>query len=194
MRHWLFHPVLFYPLAIAFAVFVIAVSVKPQSWPRPPTPVAAERAEGALVFAGPGFNAPDDPPEQHMTVTRDFFGHPKTLRIAVLPDQPAPTPNEEGVRRLLTPADAAFIGDKPVTVEVTYIALPVNAASGLSVSLQGIGPAEWVTQQTPPLPGTLRFELPPQIAVNAIGLRAISDSDDYAYGLEITRIRIIPHA
>lgn len=194
MRHWLFHPVIFYPVAILLAALVIAISIRPQSFPRQPVPVAAARDNGALVFAGAGFDAPDDPPEQHMTVTRDFWGHAETLRIAVLANQPPPTPAEEGVRILLTPADAALIEDKPVTVEVSYNALPVNAASGLAVSLQGIGPADWMIQPTPPQPGTLRFELPAQMAVNAIGLRAMSDSNDQAYGLEITRIRIVPHA
>jgi hypothetical protein len=36
--------------------------------------------------------------------------------------------------------------------------------------------------------------LPAQSTVNAIGLRAVSTGSDQAYGLEITRIRIIPHA
>ena len=40
---------------------------------------------------------------------------------------------------------------------------------------------------------TLRFELPAQTAVSAIGLRALSDNDDQAYGLEITRVRVTPH-
>ena len=77
---------------------------------------------------------------------------------------------------------------------VTYTPSPVNAASGLAVSLQGGGPAEWVAQDIPPQPNTVRFELPAQEAVNAIGLRALSSNNDQAYGLEITRIRVIPRA
>lgn len=194
MRHWLFHPLIFYPLAALIAVLVIGVSIRPQSWPRPASPVAAVEAQGALIYSGEGFNAPDDPPQQHVTVTRDFMGRPHTLRIAVLPDQPGPAATEEGVRILMTPQDAAKIDGKPVTVEVSYNALPVNAASALAVSLQGEGDASWATLPTPPQPGTLRFELPARARVNAIGLRALSDADDQAYGLEITRIRIIPHA
>ncbi|WP_395646223.1 hypothetical protein [Terricaulis sp.] len=194
MRNWLFHPLIFYPLAVLLAVVVIAISVKPQAWPRPPAPVAAQHAQGALTYAGEGFNAPDDPPQQHLTVTRDFIGRPLTLRIAVLPNQPSPAPAEKGVLILMTPQDAAAVSDRPVTVEITYNALPVNAANALAISLQGEGDASWVTQPTPPLPGTLRYELPARAGVNAIGLRAISNADDYAYGLEITRIRIIPHA
>lgn len=194
MRNWLFHPLIFYPLAALLAVLVIAISVRPQAWPRQPAPVGAVQEQGALVFERAGFNTPDTSPEQNMTVTRDFWGRPQSLRIAVLPNQPPPTPAEQGVRILLTPQTAALIGDHPVTVDVSYNPLPVNAASGLAVSLQGIGPSDWVIHEAPSESGTIRFELPPQMAVNAIGLRAMSDADNEAYGLEITRIRIIPHA
>jgi hypothetical protein len=194
MRHWLFHPLIFYPLAIVFAALLIGFSLQPQRWAHDAGPVAAQQAEGALVYRGAGFNRPDSSPEQYMTVVRDFLGRSRALRIAVKPDQSPPTPAERGVRVLMTPDDAARIEDRPVTVEVTYTPSPVNAASGLAVSLQGGGPAEWVAQDIPPQPNTVRFELPAQEAVNAIGLRALSSNNDQAYGLEITRIRVIPRA
>jgi hypothetical protein len=193
MRNWLFHPLIFYPLALLFAAFVIAVSLKPQSWPRPPAPVAGELAEGSIVFRGSGFNAPDVGAEQEMFVVRDLWGRPQGMRIAEKPGQPPPTPTEKGARILLTTEQAAMINQRPVTIEVSYNPLPVNAASGLAVSLQGNTPSAWVSQPAPPQPATLRFELPAQIAVNAIGLRALSDQDDQAYGLEITRVRVTPH-
>jgi len=194
MRHWIFHPLLFYPLAALAAALVIAVSIQPQAWPRAPAPVSGQVADGVVVLQGPGFNSPDDSPEQYMTVERDFWGNALSLSIAQLPGQPPPTPAEQGVRILLTPETIALIDDKPVRVEVSYLPLPVNPASGLAVSLQGIGPAEWVSQPAPPQPGTLLFDLPPQFAVSGIGLRALSEGTDQAYGLEITRIRIAPRA
>ena len=194
MRHWLFHPLIFYPLAILVAALLIGVSLQPQRWAREAGPVAAQQAEGALVYRGAGFDSPEASPEQHMTVVRDFLGRPQALRIAVKPDQPAPTPAEHGVRVLMTAEDAARIEARPVTVEITYTPSPVNAASGLAVSLQGSGPAAWVAQDIPPQPNTVRFDLPAQAAVNAIGLRALSSNSDQAYGLEITRIRVIPRA
>lgn len=194
MRHWIFHPLIFYPLAIITAAFLIAVSLQPQKWARPPAPVQAQTIEGAMVFAGRQLNSPDSSPEQHMTVVRNFWGEAQALRIAVKPNQPAPTPAERGVRILMIPEDAARIDDRPVTVEITYTPSPINAATGLAVSLQGIGPAEWVSQDVLPQPATVRFELPAQFAVNAIGLRALSTDNSQAYGLEITRIRVIPHA
>jgi hypothetical protein len=192
MRHWLFHPLIFYPLAIVVALLLVAASLQPQKWPRAPAAVSAEIADGALIYAGGGFNSPDPSPEQHMTVVRDVWGRPQALRIAVKPNQPPPTPAERGVRILMTAEDIARIDDRPVTVEVSYTPSPVNAATGLAVSLQGIAPAEWVAQDIPPQPNTVRFELPAQFAVNAIGLRALSANHDQAYGIEITRIRVIP--
>jgi hypothetical protein len=194
MRNWLFHPLIFYPLAIVFAVLVITISVRPQSLPRDPAPVAGRVVENALVYAGPGFDSPANSAEQNMTVTRDFWGRPRTLRIAVLPNHAAPTPAEQGVRVLLTPQDAARIANRPVTVEVSYNPLPVNAAQGLAVSLQGSGATAWVGQTIRPQPATVRFELPPQTEVNAIGLRALNEGAEAAFGLEITRIRVIPRA
>ncbi|UPT62189.1 MAG: hypothetical protein M0D54_17720 [Hyphomonadaceae bacterium JAD_PAG50586_4] len=194
MRSWLFHPLVFYPLAIIFAAFVIVVSLQPQAWPREPAPVAAHVVDGALVFEGAAFNSPAVGPEQRMTVVRDFWGNAQALRIAQLPGQPLPTPAEQGVRLLLTPEHAALLEDKPVTIEVTYNPLPINMASNLAVSVQGIGPAEWVSLAMPPEPGRLSFEAPAQFAVNGIGLRALSGSEDQAYGVEITRVRVTPHS
>lgn len=194
MRNWFFHPLLFYPLVAILAGLVIAASLKPQAWPREPAPVAGVLEDGVLVLERSAFNSPAVGAEQEMTVTRDYWGRALTLRIAQKPGQPPPTPAEQGVRILLTPERAALLEDKPVTVEVSYLPLPVNAAAGLAASVQGIGPAEWVSQGTPPQPGTARFVLPAQFEVNGIGLRALSVLPDQAYGLEITRIRIIPGA
>ncbi len=193
MRIWFFHPLIFYPLAAVLALLVIAVSVRPQSWPREPAPVAARVDDGALIYSRDAFDAPAPSPDQNMTVVRDFWGQPQNLRIAVLPDQPAPAPAVRGVRILMTPEDAALIESRAVRVEVAYNALPVNAASGLAVSLQGAGPAAWVSQEIQPEPSVARFELPPQRGVNAIGLRALHEGGSQAFGLEITRVRVIPH-
>jgi len=193
MRNWLFHPLVFYPLAILFAAFVIFVSVKPQAWPRAPAPVTAQVEDGALVFAGAGFNSPDTGPEADVFVTRDFWGRAQSLRIAQKRGQPAPTAAQHGARILLQPEQAAMLANRPVTVEVTYNPLPVNAASSLAVSLEGDAPIQWASQPSPPQPNTLRFELPAQAGVSALGFRAISNEPDQAYGLEITRVRVTPH-
>ncbi|GAM97995.1 hypothetical protein U91I_01625 [alpha proteobacterium U9-1i] len=192
MRNWLFHPLIFYPLAALFAALVIAVSIEPQKWARPAAPVEGAIVQGALVLEGAAFNSPDDSPEQEMTVVRDFLGRAQTLRIAVKPEQPAPTPAEQGIRVELSPNAAAVIGERPVRIEVSYNPLPVNPADALAVSLQGIAPADWVTQPIPPQSGMVAFDVPASTAVNAIGLRAISAGEGQTYGLEITRIKVIP--
>ncbi|MGE0742071.1 MAG: hypothetical protein AB7O98_12075 [Hyphomonadaceae bacterium] len=194
MRHWTFHPLVFYPLAALLAAAFILISLKPQAWPREPAPVAGQVVDGSIVFEGMGFNTPDDSPEQDMTVERDFWGNPLALHIAQLPNQPLPTPAEQGVRILMTPEQLAMIEDKPLTIEVSYEPLQVNPSSALAVSIQSIGPATWITQTTPAEPSTVRFEMPAQFAVTGIGLRAIAGGADQAYGIKITRIRITPHA
>jgi hypothetical protein len=194
MRIWLFHPLIFYPIAALFAAFLIVVSVKPQSWPRAPAPVAAAVSGGTLTVAGDGLGAPQPGPGQNLTVVRDFWGHASALRIAQLPNQAPPGANEDGVRVLLSPETARLLDGKPVSVEVTYNPLAINAASGLALSLRGQAPAPWISRTTPPQSGRLRFELPAQARVTAIGLRALSSGGNEAYGLEITRMRISPRA
>jgi hypothetical protein len=195
MRSWVFHPLIFYPLALILAVLAVTVSLKPQAWPREPAPVAAATAQGALVYAGEAFNSPQPSSDQNLTVIRDYWGKARTLRIAVHQDHPQPpTPNDRGARLLLTPQDAAALNGRLLTVEVSFDALPVNAAQALAVSVQGDGPVAWASQPLPNENATLRFELPAQTNPNAIGLRAINAGGDAAFGVEITRIRIIPHA
>jgi hypothetical protein len=193
MRSWIMHPLVFYPLAILLAALVIAISLEPQSWPRPPAPVSGERTGDSLVLERDAFNAPAVGPDQHVTVVRDFWGRPQTLRIAVEPNAPAPGPQDQGVRILLGRQAAAAIAERAVTVVVSYSPLPVNAASGLAIAVEGAGPPTWVTRQAPPQTGALRFVLPPQTGANAIGLRAIASGEREAFGLEITRILVTPH-
>jgi hypothetical protein len=195
MRHWLFHPLIFYPLAILIAAAAIVLSLRPQSWPREPAPMAAVLDGEWLVYQGEGFNAPAQGSEE-MTVVRDWFGRPLRLRIAQPLEQAVapPAPQDEGALLLISPEVSAAISDRPVTIEVSYNPLPVNAANQLAISLRSSdgGPSPWVTQTAPPETATLRFALPARTAVNAIGIRPISNLGDMAYGLEITRIRIMP--
>lgn len=195
MRHWLFHPLIFYPLAILLAAAAIVVSLRPQAWPRDPAPVEAVQDGQWLVYQGEGFNSPDHGTEE-VTVVRDWFGRPQRLRVAQKPEQAVapPTPEEQGALLLITPDVSAAISDRPVTVEVSFNPLPVNASNQLAISLRSSdnGPSPWVIQAAPPETATLRFNLPARSAVNAIGIRPVSNLGDMAYGLEITRIRIMP--
>jgi hypothetical protein len=86
------------------------------------------------------------------------------------------------------------IDGKTLTIEVTYNPLPLNAATAMAVSVQGIGPAEWVTMSAPSPPqGPLTFEVPPQLAPEGIGIRVLAGQTQEAFGLEITKIKVTPH-
>lgn len=195
MRTWLLHPIVFYPLAAVLAALVIAISIRPQSWPRSPAPVGGQTAGAALVLTQASFDAPTSDPAQNLYVTRNFLGQAQTLRIAIHQNMGAPGPGDHGIQILLGPNAAASLVGRPATVLVTYNPLAVNAATGLAVSFQGAGPTVWVAQDAPPQHGTLRFEVPAQTGVTGVGLRAISSNANQreAYGLEITRISITPH-
>jgi hypothetical protein len=195
MRTWLLHPIIFYPLAALIAVLMIAVSIRPLSWPRDPAPVSVQHAGASIVLAAAAFDAPAPDPQQNLYVTRNFLGQAHSLRIAVLPNQAAPGPNDHGVRILLAPEAASALDGHAATVLITYNPLAVNAATGLAVSLQGSGPTQWLTQTAPPQHGILRFEVPAQTGVTAIGLRTLNANGTQAeaYGLEIARISITPH-
>lgn len=192
MRNWFFHPLVFYPLVLILAAAVVLFSLRPLDWAKEPAPQAGEINEGVLVLRGEDFDAPSGSPDQEFNVRRTAFGQAQTLTIAVLPNMPPPTPAERGVRILLAPEAAALLDNKPVFVDVSYRPLPVNNAPQLAVSLQGISPAEWVIQPLTEQAGVLRFELPAQFALEAIGLRAISTETDQNYGLEILEIRVTP--
>lgn len=193
MRHWLFKPFIFYPLLLIASAFIVLASLNPLGWPRPEHAVSGAMADGALVLQGDDLGAPAPSPEQRLYVVRDLWGHAEGLRVGVLPDQPAPTAAETGVRIMLSPEAAAFVEDKPVRVDIDYRPIPVNMATGLAVSLQGIGPADWISQPISPETGSVSFELPPQFAVDAIGLRALHEEEaDSNFGLEIVRIRVTP--
>lgn len=191
MRHWLLHPLVFYPLVAVAALLLVAISLKPQAWPRAPAAVAGAEVNGALVLAGDALGAPESDPAQHIFVDRDFWGRALSLRIAILPRQTAPTPSDTGVRILLAP-EAGSALQAGAVAEVTYNPSAVNAASGLALSLQGADATQWVTATLEPQPGVVRFTLPAQTNPTALGLRAITSGADQAYGVEITRIRLLP--
>ena len=194
MRSWLFHPVIFYPLAAILAAGAILISLQPQAWPRPPAAVEGRTDQGVVVLDGEALGAPTGDRAQSYRVVRDFLGRGEALRIAQLPGQPPPAGSDAGVQIAFAPTLAAALANRPVQVEVTYRPLPVNAASALAVRMTGESQGLWVTRTTPPQAARVRFELPAQASIDGLGLRAISSGTDQSYGLEIIRIRIRPLA
>src|SRR5262249_52576415 len=165
MRSWLLHPIVFYPLVAVIAALVIAFSARPQSWPHSPAPVTGQQVGDRLVLMQAAFDSPSGDPDQNLYVTRNVLGQAQALRIAVLPNKPSPAASDRGVRILLSPVAAARLAGRPATIVVTYSPLPVNAATGLAVSLEGAGPIVWIAQTAPPQHGALRFEVPSQVGV-----------------------------
>lgn len=192
MRFWLFHPAIFYPLVLALAVLAIGISLKPQLLPRPASAAAATIDGGSVLIERDGFNSPYDPPEQNVTVVRNFWGQPQSLRIAALPHAGLPTDAERGVEIRLRPDVAQLLSERRLVIEVTYHPLTVNAAPTLAVAALNDAPTHWVSRDIPPLQGRVNFELPRQANIQGIGLRAIHNDDDIAYGVEIISIRITP--
>lgn len=181
----------FVTIGMCLAALASAIAWGPSLIDPRGAPVAGEKEGHTIILNGSALHSPDPSPEQVASVTAH-----SALRIEVLPNQPPPTPAERGVRILLTPERAHFIKDKQVLVEVSY--QPSQAfwnsttpmASGLAVSLQGIGPAEWRVASVVEQVGVASFELLAELEVNAIGIRAISEVDDQGGSLEITEIRL----
>ncbi|MGE3141718.1 MAG: hypothetical protein AB7L65_00210 [Hyphomonadaceae bacterium] len=193
MRHWLAHPLVFYPLLAVIAAAFVFLSARPDLGAQPAAAAEAGRVEnGAIVLEGAALAHPEVSADQVIYVVRDGLGRPLALRLAVLPNQPPPGPAETEARFALTPETAQRIANRPVIVDVTVAPLPVTTAAGLAVSLQGAGPTQWATAPASPEPQTLRYRLPAVAAPEAVGLRAISAYADYNYGFQIMRIRIAP--
>jgi len=149
-------------------------------------PVAGEIDGAALVLNGSAFGTPDPSPEQTVTTSRDG------LTIQVMADQPPPSPADRGVRILLAAARLSHVNDRPLIVNIAYTLPRTNAASRLAVSLQGIEPSEWDTQPLSTDDGEAQFTLDARSAVEAIGLRAISDTPGAPGAVVINDIRITP--
>ncbi|MET0181619.1 MAG: hypothetical protein ABW199_01910 [Caulobacterales bacterium] len=193
MRHWTFHPLFLYPCMAAIAIALILLSLRPDFALGAPAPQVGRVNGGAVILQGAALSQPEVQPDEVVHVLRDSWGRPSSIRIAVLPNQPAPGPADTGVRFLLDPQTAAAVAGKPVTLEITLRPVFITSAASLAASLQGAGPAEWKTQEVSPQAQIVRFDFPSVEGLQAVGLRPISNYADYNYGFEIVRIRIAPN-
>lgn len=179
--------IIFVAVALVAVLLTAAYFLAPRFLDHEAAPVAGARDGGAIVLAGAALGAPDTSPGQEIVTTPAG-----TLRLTVLADQPDPTPAEQGARVLLMPETAALIENKSVMAEVRFTLPAAAAASGLALSIQGIGPATWVRQEISPQSSVARFELPPQLAAEAIGVRALSTTAGQTGAVEISEIRLTP--
>ena len=194
MRHWLFHPIIFFPLACVFAVAMILFGFGPRAFDRPVTPQSGRVEGSSVVLAGDALASPQGAPEQVFQVDSVYLRANRSLRVAVRPNLGPPAPEEAGIRVLLTPATAARLVNRPMRVDVSYRAIPISAASALAVRLDGDTLQPWaINALSLDQPGVVRFDLPAQAHINAFAIRAISDNNtDFNYGVEITQVRLTP--
>ena len=185
----------FYPLMLVAALGLIVLSLGLDAFDTRVTPQRAER-QGATLSYGPHQLARGTriDADQVRYVVRDFGVNARAVRFAVKPNRPAPTARDTGARLLLDPAETAALVGKPVRVEVQYVRLPRTAAGGMALSLQNGGPVIWASKPLPPESGVVTIDLPAVAgaAPTALGLRMLSDREDFNCGGEIQRITLKP--
>ncbi len=194
MRHWLAHPLILYPLMAAIAAALVFVSLRPDLAMGAAAAHSGRDVNGAVVLDGAALADPDVGPGQVAYVARDGLGRATALRIAVLPHQPPPGPADPGLRILLSPEAVREIGAGPVTLEISIRPVPITTAAALAATLEGAGPHAWQIRELSPQAQIVRYEFPSVEGLSAVGLRVVSAYDDYNYGFEIARIRLVPAA
>jgi len=191
MRLWFFHPLILYPGLALISALLIFVSLRPDFAPRAPHPVAGRDVGGVIVLDRDALAAPEGSPANTLYVVRDGLGRPSALRVATKPGQPPLSPVDSGVRLLLNADTTAKIGQGGAIVDVSLRPVPLTVAQGLAVSLQGAGPADWVSQPVSPETQVLRFQLKGAPGgASAIGFYPFSEDQTYNYGVEIVQVRI----
>jgi hypothetical protein len=186
----------FYPLIVLIAAGLVSVSLGGEAFIQAATPQHAAARTGAELVYGPHELARGSRMDaDHVRyVVRDFGVSARAVRLAVRPGTPAPTPQSTGVMLLLDPAETAPLSGKPVRVVLALRRFSVTAAGGIAVSLQNGGPVQWVIVPLPTVNGDVTVDLPPLdgAPATALGLRMLSDIQDYNHGAEITRITLKP--
>jgi len=192
MRHWLFHPLVAYPLAALVAAAAVLSSLQPGAWPRAERAQAGRIAAGAVVIEGQSFGAPGGDPSQEFHIARDRSGTAQSLKIAVHPGLGSPGPNDRGVTIQLASETARTVAGQPVRMRIAYRSLQLNSATALAVRFAGGAPTAWATLPIEPGADELHFMLQAPSDFDRIALRAIGTGGEYNEGVEIVSIRIEP--
>jgi hypothetical protein len=189
MRSPLFHPLLFYPLLAGLAALAALISLRP-AWPSQALPAQAAVREGQAYDFGARELAAVSPGAGHdQYVPRDAQGLAQSLRLARRMDSVGQDP--PGALLIFTPSDAAAFTGASVAVDIVYRPLRINSAEGLSVRFAGS--TEWVSAPLEPREGRAGFVLAaPPSAPTGLEVRVDSTRNDYAYGVEILAIRLLP--
>jgi hypothetical protein len=189
MRSPFFHPLLFYPTLAALAALAMLVSLRPV-WPAQPLPAQAAQREGPAYDYSPRELAALIAGSAHeMFVPRDAQALPEGVRLARRMDSVGQ--DSPGAVLAFTPADAEAFTAASVSVDIVYRPLRINSAEGLSVRFAGAG--DWVSAPLEPREGRIGFVLAaPSTAPSGLEIRVDSTRADYAYGVEVLAIRLLP--
>ena len=185
----------FYPLIIAAALVLVALSFGIEDWSAAAAPQHAARQGAALTYGPHELARGTRLDADHVRyIVRDYGVSARAVRIAVKPGRPAPAPGDTGVQLLLDPAETAGLAGKPVRVELEVRRFTITAAGGIALSLQNGGPATWVAKPMPTGNAVLVVDLPALAGAppTALGLRMLSDKTDFNYGTEIARVTLKP--
>lgn len=186
---------LFYPLALLTAAAMISASLGRETFTQRPGAQAGQaEAGGALRFGPDALAAIQAGEEQLVFIARDAAGRPVGARVASRPGRGEPLMHSPGARLPLDETALAALGPGPWIAELDIRPLGVTAAETLFVGAGGAsGFSEWAPAQALPAePATLRFRLtaPPDGALAAIGFWPQASRTDYAFGVEITALRV----
>lgn len=192
---FLFRWWVFYPLAAIIAAAVVLASFGPALLSEHPEPVAGQFVDNALVLEGEDLGHPEPSDGTVHYVVRDTGWGVTGLRVAIEPGRGPVQPQEQGVRILLSPEAAVSLGPGPFRVEVEIAPVPVTTAPELAIAIDR-GEPEWRTQPISVVHNVITYEFPSTDQagplISGIGIRPVATLLDYAYGVEIRRIRIIP--
>lgn len=185
----------FYPLIAIAALGLIVLSLGLDTFDTRVAPQHARRQGAALTYGPHELARGTRVDADHVRfVVRDFGVNAQALRIAVKPGRPAPTVRDTGVQLLLDPAETAAFAGKAVRVEIQYVRLTRTAAGGIALSLQNGGPVVWTSKPLPTESGAVTIDIaaPAGAPPTALGLRMLSERDDFNCGAEIRRIVLKP--
>ena len=185
----------FYPLIAVAALGLIVLSLGLDAFDTRVTPQHAQRHGAALIYGPHELARGTKLDADHVGfVARDFGVNAHAVRFAVKPDRPPPTAQDTGVRLMLEPGETVNLAGKPVRVEIQYVRLTRTAAGGIALSLQNGGPVTWVSRPLPTESGMVTLDLtaPAGGAPTALGIRMLSDREDFNCGAEIQKITLKP--
>jgi hypothetical protein len=191
---WWSKPILIYPVMASLAALAVLASLQP-AWPvKQPIPRSGVIEGDRIILQGDDLEVVVPDSRQRFFAARNEQGAVVGLRVAVLPNQGEPTPEEQGLVLPLTTATLERLQDRTVAVRVEIRSIPVNLGYKLALSMVGANPPSWVSATFEPVEQTLEFTLPPQhfAGEGGVGIRMVSTQDAYAYGVEIASIELTP--